>query len=172
MKHTALITIAAATLAFTSAPTFAQSSYGGNTGDSYGNTSAKATKAERKARKAEEKRIKAAQMVEDEKAKMMAQDAAMKEKAMMENTMKDQSSATDASMMKDDAMKDHSSATDASMMKKDEMKDHSSATGSMMKTDGEAMMKKEDVMMESTSMKPVNCPTGTTPQDNGTCMLN
>jgi len=38
------------------------------------------------------------------------------------------------------------------------MKEHSSATDAKM-------------MKESKSMKPKNCPAGTEPQDNGTCML-
>jgi len=38
MKRLAIMTIAAAGLTFAATPSFAQSSYGGNTGDSYGNT--------------------------------------------------------------------------------------------------------------------------------------
>jgi len=167
MSRKFLLTLATATLVFGAAPAFAQSSYGGDTGDSYGNSSAAdierdKRKAERKARKAEKKRIKAAQMAEEEKAKMATEELAKKEK-----TMKDHSSATGATMAKD-----HSSATGSEMVK-----DHSSATDAMTKKD-DAMMKKDDVMMDKgdvmmkKSIKPVNCPAGTTPQDNGTCMLN
>jgi len=46
------------------------------------------------------------------------------------------------------------------------MKDQSSATGASMMKDNKPMMSKGE------SMKPTNCPAGTTPQVNGTCMLN
>jgi len=45
MKRITLITLAVAGLSFAAAPSYAQSSYGGNTGDSYGNTDRAAAKA-------------------------------------------------------------------------------------------------------------------------------
>jgi hypothetical protein len=54
------------------------------------------------------------------------------------------------------------------------MKDHSSATGAAMTKDGDTMMAKDEksMMMKSETSLPTNCPSGTTPQTNGTCMLN
>lgn len=176
MKRLTLIALATAGLAFAATPSYAQSSYGGNTGDSYGNSAAdtsaekEALRAERAQRKAEKKRLKA------EKKAMAVQDATMKEKG----AMKDHSSATDAKMMKEDGtmmVKDHSSSTDAKMMKQEGatmVKGHSSSTGAtMMKEDGVMMEKGADkMMMKGETSLPTNCPSGTTPQTNGTCMLN
>lgn len=46
MKRITLIALAAAGLSFAAAPSYAQSSYGGNTGQKYGNSSSAKSKAE------------------------------------------------------------------------------------------------------------------------------
>ncbi len=159
MKKLTLVAATALALSFTAVPAFAQSSYGGNTGNSYGNAAESRAKAE--ARKAEREARKLAK-AQKKQAKADAKKAAAEKAAM-----KDHSSATDAKAMKDHssatngkAMKDHSSATDAKAMK-----DHSSAAG-------EPMMKHSDAMQKSSTGLPTNCPPATTPQPNGTCMLN
>ena len=146
MKRLTILALAAATLSFSAVPAFAQSSYGGNTGQSYGNTStvdpvSAAEKAERRALKAAKKQAK-----KEAKRKAKAEKAAAK----------GQSSATDAKA----AAKGHSSATDA----KAAVKDHSSATDATILT--------RESVTPAASALPTNCPTGTTPQPNGTCMLN
>ena len=146
MKRLTILALAAATLSFSAVPAFAQSSYGGNTGQSYGNTStvdpvSAAEKAERRALKAAKKQAK-----KEAKRKAKAEKAAAK----------GQSSATDAKA----AVKGHSSATDA----KAAVKDHSSATDATILT--------RESVTPAASALPTNCPTGTTPQPNGTCMLN
>lgn len=146
MKRITLIALAVAGLSFTAAPSYAQSSYGGNSNDSYGNSSVDrdaaraARKAKKAAKKAEKERLKAEAMKADT---MMA-----KEDVMM---VKDQSSATGATMIKD-----QSSATDTAMMK-----------------EGDFMMAKEEkaLMVKSETFLPTNCPAGTEPQTDGTCML-
>jgi len=80
---------------------------------------------------------------------MKAKEAAMaeKEKAMM---AKDHSMEKD-SMMKDAAMKDHSMEKESMMI--------------------DAEMKEKAMKEKAMMALPLNCPTGTTPQPNGTCML-
>ena len=146
MKRLTILALAAATLSFSAVPAFAQSSYGGNTGQSYGNTStvdpvSAAEKAERRALKAAKKQAK-----KEAKRKAKAEKAAAK----------GQSSATDAKA----AAKGHSSATDA----KAAVTGHSSATDATILT--------RESVTPAASALPTNCPTGTTPQPNGTCMLN
>ena len=146
MKRLTILALAAATLSFSAVPAFAQSSYGGNTGQSYGNTStvdpvSAAEKAERRALKAAKKQAK-----KEAKRKAKAEKAAAK----------GQSSATDAKA----AVKGHSSATDA----KAAVTGHSSATDATILT--------RESVTPAASALPTNCPTGTTPQPNGTCMLN
>ncbi|MEP3890101.1 MAG: hypothetical protein ABJN69_06515 [Hellea sp.] len=171
MKRLALMTIAAAGITFAATPSFAQSSYGGNTGQSYGNAEKIERKAKKAAARAEKKRMKAAKMKAEQEARLAAEEAAMKDQSSATNAkmMKDHSSATDANMMKD-----HSSATTGKLMdKKPMMADHSSATNAGMMKDGDVMVKDNKAMMAAPeTMKPTNCPAGTTPQSNGTCMLN
>ena len=82
MTRKTLIVIAAAAMAFSAAPSFAQSSYGGG-GQSIGNSTSNSDlrraqrKAEKKARKEAEKRAKAAQLAEQERAKLAAQEASL-----------------------------------------------------------------------------------------------
>jgi len=96
MTRTTLIALAVAGLTFAAAPSYAQSSYGGNTGASYDNSADRtADKAERKAKRAAKKAEKARRKAEKERIKL--------------------------AQMKEDEKKSHSSATDAK-----EMKEHSS----------------------------------------------
>ena len=159
MKRLTILALAAATLSFSAVPAFAQSSYGGNTGQSYGNTStvdpvSAAEKAERRALKAAKKQAKkeAKRKAKAEKAAAKGQSSATDAKA----AAKGHSSATDAKA----AVKGHSSATDA----KAAVTGHSSATDATILT--------RESVTPAASALPTNCPTGTTPQPNGTCMLN
>lgn len=144
MKRITLIALAVAGLSFAAAPSYAQSSYGGgNANTSYGD-SAEQTAA-RAARKAE-------------RAAKKAEKKLLKEQAMQ---AKEASSATDAKAFENEP----SSAVDAKVMAKEPS---SAVDAKMMKGD---VMMKDEMMEKSESIRPTNCPSGTEPQDNGTCML-
>lgn len=177
MKRITLIAITAATLSFAATPAFAQSSYGGNSGNSYGNTTSGPSSADiRRAKKAAKAQAKIEKTRAEAEARLAKSEDVMKKEhssATDAKVMKDHSSATDAKVMTDHSsatdakvMKEHSSATDAKMMK-----DHSSATDAAMMKKDDVMMK-EEKMMKASAALPTNCPSGTTPQSNGTCMLN
>lgn len=87
MKYITVLTLAAAGLAFAATPSYAQSSYGGNTGQSYGNSSSSQNSAAlRRKERAAKKAAKAAAQREEAKAAMIKAEKAelaMKEKAMV-----------------------------------------------------------------------------------------
>jgi len=171
------MTIAACAL--TAAPAMAQSSYGGG-GGSYRNqpsvdsNAKRLEKAQKKADKRARKQAEAMRKKEQMEKDLMIEEAAMKEDAMKADAMKADKMAPAATS--------YGSGATAKPMSDTMQKagSHGSSTGyksdAMMKDD--AMMK-EDAMKDTKSYgsgtavgKPANCPTGTTPQNNGTCMLN
>jgi len=144
MKRITLMVVAAAGLAFTATPSFAQSSYGGTSGGSYNNSVDRASaRAERNARRAEKK----ARKERERAAKVEAE-----RKALLEAEAREKQIAPVAASP--------SSATSAQSVT-----GHSSATNS-------AVFKNEDaIIAPAPAQLPTNCPSGTVPQANGTCML-
>ncbi len=188
MKPRILLMSAALMMTFAAAPAHAQ--FG--SGSSY--DTPRVTKAEKKAKKAEMKKL------EEARAKKEAMERELKEKEQMAQSSYGSGSDQDSMKKKDDAMMKKDDAMmkkDDAMMKKDE-KSYGSGTSedammkkedAMMKKDemkksygsGDSMMKKEDAMMKKDEMnsygsgtkmsKPINCPSGTTAQADGTCLI-
>jgi len=142
MKRTLIIAVAAAGLAFTAAPSYAQSSSGGSSGGSFGNNgsfgnsvSRGSRSAARAQRKADKERRRAAKIEAERKALFEREERAKQAQAAAGN---------------------HSSATGQTVFKEEKA----------------LLAKDENVKVEqSISQFPVNCPAGTIAQSNGTCML-
>ncbi len=158
---TALLTIAAC--AASAAPALAQSSYNG--GSTYRNQQTKDTSAIKKAKKLEKKRIEAMKKKEKMEKELMMKEQSMKKDAMGADTM------MKTEEMKAEKVKSYGSGTKPmdAMDKMDTMKKtktYGSDTKPMNKMDSYG-----SGAAPTTMMKPTNCPAGTEPQNNGTCML-
>jgi len=142
MKRTLFIAVAAAGLAFTAAPAYAQSSSGGSSGGSFGNsgfgnsTSTSSSKARVRAqRRADKERKRAAKIEAERKALFEREERAR------------QATAAAASP---------SSATGQTVFKNEKA----------------LLAKDEPVRVDQrVTQLPANCPAGTIAQSNGTCML-
>lgn len=151
MKRLTLIALTAAALSLTAVPAIAQSSYsGGATNNSYNNN---LSSFEREAAKEARKAKREARKLEKARKKQAKADAAAK---------KANSSATNA-----ETVKGHSSATNANSVK-----DHSSATKAKAVEAYPVNEPKTQSIKKANVGLPTNCPPATTPQPNGTCMLN
>lgn len=153
-RLTSAILLSVAACAFTAAPSFAQSSYGGGEYRNTTSSTAKAYKVAKEKAAAEEKAA---------KIEALREEALMKEKAMNEGHM-----------MKDDHMK-------ADTMVKSPAAYGSSTGAAASQGSATAGTPSHDSATTGTtsygsaptaiSGKPSNCPSGTTAQDNGTCLL-
>lgn len=173
-RLTSAIILSVAACAFTAAPSFAQSSYGG--GDYRNTTSSVKSKAYKAAKKKAAEDAKAAA-----KEKAMMEADKMKDGMVDKAAMKDKTMMKDKAMMKDDHMKSdtmaksHGSATGASASHGSATTaapSHGSATGAV-PSHGSATTSTTSYGSSTGAAvgKPTNCPAGTTAQDNGTCLL-
>lgn len=122
--------------------------------------------------KKDKKKMEQQKRLEEAKAKQEAMERELMEKERMAQK------ANEDAMEKKEEMKSYGSGTDEAMEKKDDMKSYGSDTQDGMMKKDDAMMKKDKMMAPANSYgsgtapgKPANCPRGTTPQDNGTCLL-
>jgi len=160
MNTKTLLISAAIAMSFSATPAMAQ--FGSGTSYDKPRTTQTSKKAAKK--KAEQLR-----KLEEARMKKEAMERELQEKEQMaqsygSGTDEDAMKKKDDAMQKEDAMKSYGSGTtEDAMQKKDEMKSYGS---------GDGMMKKDEMKSYGSSMgKPANCPSGTTPQTDGTCLL-